>query len=72
MGKIHEVSESGTFLDRNLNFRIKVFTWSLANDLHICKKYKKVTEHTVSNLIQKIIQNQNCESSHNANVLQLD
>ena len=51
MGKIHEVSESGTFLDRNLNFRIKVFTWSLANDLHICKKYKKVTEHTVSNLI---------------------
>ena len=36
--KIHQIT---AFLDNNLNFTIRVFTWSLANDLHICKKYEK-------------------------------
>ena len=37
--KIHEI---GIFLDRNLNFTIRVFVWSLANDLHICKNMKNL------------------------------
>ena len=32
---IHEISEIGDFFDRNLNFTIRVFTWGLANYLHI-------------------------------------
>ena len=35
---IYEIPEMRVFLDGNLNFRIRVFTWGLANDLHICKK----------------------------------
>ena len=35
---IHEI---GVFLDSNLNFTIRVFTWGLTNDLDICKNYKK-------------------------------
>ena len=52
---IHEI---GVFLDSNLNFAIRVYTWGIANDLHICKNYKKpiilpnfdVTDNTTSNL----------------------
>ena len=32
--------ELGFFLDNNLRFTTSVFTWGLANDLHICKKYE--------------------------------
>ena len=35
---IHEIPETGAFLDSNLNFGIRVFTCDLANDLHIFKK----------------------------------
>ena len=46
---IHEI---GAFLDSNLNFTIKVFTWDLANDLQTCKNYEKPTKHIIlSNLI---------------------
>ena len=31
-------SEIEVFLDSNLSFTIRAFTWSLPNDLHICKK----------------------------------
>ena len=37
-GKKH--SEIGVFLDSNLSFTIRFFIWGVANDLHICKKYK--------------------------------
>ena len=53
----------GVFLDRNLNFTIRVFIWGLANDLHICKNMKKT--YLPSNLIYEIIQFQICEGSHN-------
>ena len=43
---IHEI---GVFLDSNLNFAIRVFTWGLANDLHICKNCEKPI--ILSNLI---------------------
>ena len=65
--KIYEI---GVFLDNNLNFTVRVFTWDLANDLHIWKNYKNPI--ILSNLIDKIIQFQICEGSHNAKVLQLD
>ena len=42
----HEV---GVFLDRNLKFTIRVFSWSPANDLHIRKNYEKPV--ILSNLI---------------------
>ena len=32
-------SEIGVFLDSNLSFTMTIFTWGLANDLHICKTY---------------------------------
>ena len=35
---IREIPEIGVFLDSNLNFTIRVFTWGLENDLHICKR----------------------------------
>ena len=34
-------SEIGVFLDSNLSFTIRKFTWDLADDLHICKKNVK-------------------------------
>ena len=43
---IHEI---GVFLDSNLNFTIRVFTWDLANDLCICKNHVKPI--ILSNLI---------------------
>ena len=64
------INEIGVFLDSNLNFTIRVFTWGLANHLYIYKNYKKPI--ILSNLIQDIIQLQICERSHNAKVLQLD
>ena len=36
--KIHKIV---VFLDSNVSFTIRVFTWGLANDLHICKNYEK-------------------------------
>ena len=46
---IHEIR---IFLDSNLNFTIRLFTWGLAYDLHICKKYEKPAKHIfLSNLI---------------------
>ena len=46
---IHQI---GVFLDSNLNFTIRVFTWGLANDLYICKKYEKPAKNIyLSNLI---------------------
>ena len=40
-------SENGFFLDSNLSFTIRVFTWGLANDLYICIKnvYQKPAKH---------------------------
>ena len=63
----------GVFIGNNLNFRIRDFTWGLANNRHICKNYEKPGKHIIlSNLIQEIIQYQICKGSHNAKVLQLD
>ena len=46
---IHEI---GVFLDSNLNFTIRVFTWGLANDLHIFKTNEKLAKPIIlSNLI---------------------
>ena len=61
---VHEIR---VFLDSNLNFTIRVFTWGLENDLHICKNYKKPI--IPSNLVSEIIQFQICEDSQNAKVL---
>ena len=48
------INEIGFFLDSNLNFTIRVFTWGLTNDLHLCKKYEKPAKHVIlSNLIFK-------------------
>ena len=43
----------GVFLDSNLSFTFRVFTWGLANDLHICKKkYEKPAKLiSLSNLV---------------------
>ena len=69
----NKIHDTGVFLYSNLNFTIRVFTWDLANDLHICKNYKKTTKHIIlSNLMYEIIQFQICEGSHNAKILQLD
>ena len=38
-------SEIGVFLDSNLSFTIRIFTWGLTNDLHICKKYEKLAKY---------------------------
>ena len=38
---VHEIPEIEVFLDNNLNFTVKVFTWGLASDHDICKKYVK-------------------------------
>ena len=40
-------SEIGVFLDSNLSFTIRAVTWSLENDLHICKKYKIPAKHVI-------------------------
>ena len=46
------INEIGVFLDGNLNFTIRVFTWGLPNDLHLCKKDEKPVKHIIlSNLI---------------------
>ena len=48
MGKnLEKPSENGFFLDSNLSFTIRVFTWGLANDLYICIKnvYQKPAKH---------------------------
>ena len=38
-GKIlHGIPEIWFFLDSNLDSRVKVFTWGVANDFDICKK----------------------------------
>ena len=31
--------EAGPILDSNMRFIIRMFTYGLSNDLHICKKY---------------------------------
>ena len=41
---IHKI---GVFLDSNLNFTIRVFTWDLVNDLHICKIYEKPAKYII-------------------------
>ena len=38
------------FLDSNLNFKIRVLTWGLANDDNICKKI-----YILSNMINNTI-----------------
>ena len=38
---IHKIPEIEVFLNGDLNFTIRVFTWVPANDLHICKKIMK-------------------------------
>ena len=53
-----------------ISFTIIGFTWGLANDLHICKKYEILAKH--SNFIQEIIQYQMCVGNHNTKLLQLD
>lgn len=46
---IHKI---GVFLDTYLNFTIRIFTWDLVSNLHICKKFEKPAKHiTLSNLI---------------------
>ena len=68
MGNIYEISETETVLDRNLNFRIKVFTLGLANDLHICEKNKKsyrtycVQFDLKNNAISKLREESQCKS----------
>ena len=66
--------EIGVSLESNLNFKIRLFIWGRANDLHICKNFgKPITYIILYNLIKEIIQLQICEgSSRNAKVLQLD
>ena len=39
--------EIGLFLDSNLSFSIRVSTYGLANDLHICKKYENPYKHVI-------------------------
>ena len=48
---IQELSEIGVFLESNRNFAIRVFTWGLANYLHI-SNYEKAAKHIIlSNFI---------------------
>ena len=42
------IYEIRIFLDSNLNFIIKVFTWGLTNDLHRYTKYKKLAKNIIS------------------------
>ena len=39
---IHEIPETGVSLDRNLSFKIRIFTSCLANYLHIYKNLKNL------------------------------
>ena len=41
------IPEIGVFLDSNLNFTIRAFTWGLANGLHINRYYEKNTKHII-------------------------
>ena len=38
---IHEILVIGVFVDSNLNFTIRIFTFGVTNDLQTCKKYAK-------------------------------
>ena len=51
MKNINEIPEIEVFLGSNLNCSTRVFTWGLANDHDICKKYEKPAKHILSNLI---------------------
>ena len=42
---IYKIPKMWVFRDSNLNFTRRVFTWGLANDLHMCKKYEKTAKH---------------------------
>lgn len=48
---VHVKHKVKVFLDSNLNFAIKVFTWGQANNHGICKKYEKLAEHIILILI---------------------
>ena len=45
---VNEIPEIEVFLGRNLNFKIKIFTWGLVNDDNICKK--TILFNAISNL----------------------
>ena len=44
---VKNILDIEVFLDSNKNFTIRVFTWGLANNLHIYKNYEKLAEHII-------------------------
>ena len=64
---IHKIPEIGSCFYGDLNLTIRVFTWGLANDLHICKQNMINLKNIIlSNFIYE------CNVSHSAKILQLD
>ena len=47
---VHVKPEIEVFLDSNMNFTIRVFTWGLANNHNVCKKYENPAEHILNNI----------------------
>ena len=65
---IHEIPETGVFLDSILNFTIRVFT--CGPKMIFAKKYEKPGLCLIGCV--KIIQYLICEGSHNSKILQLE
>ena len=67
-----ETGEIKVSINSNLNFTMWVFTWGLANDHDIHKKYETIAKSsTLSNLISEITQfNQTWKGGHNEKSLQ--
>ena len=49
----NEVPGIKVFLDSNLSFTVRLFTWGLVPDLDVSKKYEKHAKPILSNLIQE-------------------
>ena len=49
----NEVPGIKVFLDSNLSFTVRIFTWGLVPDLDVSKKYEKHAKPILSNLIQE-------------------